>query len=64
MRVVTLTCPYCGSPDIHPMPNTELRTKVIITPYHCAACRRTFESGPIQLPQKAPSAPKPKRDGD
>ena len=35
------------------MPNTELRTNVIITPYHCDGCQRTFESGPFQLAQKA-----------
>ena len=62
--VVTLTCPYCGSPDIQPMPNTELRT-IVSTPYHCTRCRRTVESGPLQLAQKThPSDPKPKRDGD
>jgi DNA-directed RNA polymerase subunit RPC12/RpoP len=64
MGVVTLTCPYCGSPDIHCLPNEELRTTVI-TPYHCNGCHHTFESGPFQLAQKAhPSDPKPKRDGD
>jgi hypothetical protein len=46
------------------MPNKELRT-IVITPYRCDACQRTFESGPVQLPQKAhPSEPKPKRGGD
>ena len=63
--VAALTCPYCGSPDIQPMPNRELRTKVLITPYHCTGCQRTFESGPFQLAQKANKAdPKPKRHGN
>jgi hypothetical protein len=46
------------------MPNKELWTEVI-TPYYCNGCQRTFESGPLQLPQKAhPSDSKAKRDGD
>jgi hypothetical protein len=46
------------------MPNKELWT-IVITPYYCAGCQRTFESGPLQLAQKAhESDPKPKRDGD
>ncbi len=64
MGVETLTCPFCGSPDIQRMPNTELRT-IDVTPYHCLGCRHTFESGPFQRPQKAhASDPKPKHDGD
>jgi uncharacterized protein YlaI len=62
--VATLICPSCGSLDIRPLPNQELRT-IVITPYYCHGCHRTFESGPIQLAQKAhPSDPTPKRDGD
>jgi DNA-directed RNA polymerase subunit RPC12/RpoP len=58
--VAALTCPYCGCPDIQPMPNKEPRTKVVVTPYHCTVCQHTFESGPFQLPQKAhQSDPKP-----
>ena len=64
MSGTSLTCPFCGSPDIHRLANQELRT-IVITPYHCDGCQRTFESGPIQLPQKAiKPEPTPKHDGD
>jgi hypothetical protein len=64
MSRTSLTCPFCGSPDIYPLANQELQT-MVITPYHCSGCQRTFESGPFQLPQKAhPSDPKPTHDGD
>jgi transcription elongation factor Elf1 len=64
MSGTSLTCPFCGSPDIHQLANKVQQT-MVITPYHCDGCQRTFESGPFQLPQKAsPSDPKPKRDGD
>jgi transposase-like protein len=59
MSGTSLTCPFCGSPDIHPLANQELQTRVI-TPYDCSGCQRTFESGPFQLSQKASqSDPKP-----
>jgi transposase-like protein len=64
MSGTSLTCPFCGSQDIHHLANEELQT-MVITPYHCDSCQRTFESGPFQLAQKAhPSDRKPKHDGD
>jgi len=64
--VATLTCPSCGSGDIHRLPNEEeLPPLNVITPYHCTGCHRTFESGPFQLAQKAhQSDPTPTRDDD
>jgi DNA-directed RNA polymerase subunit RPC12/RpoP len=51
--IATLTCPSCGSPDIHHLPNEDLPPLIVITPYHCTRCHRTFESGPFHLRQKA-----------
>ena len=60
--VTILTCPSCGSADIHSLPNEDLPPLTVITPYHCAGCHRTYESGPFQVAQKAESDPKPTRN--
>jgi cold shock CspA family protein len=35
---------------------------MVMTPYHCSGCQRTFESGPFQLSEKA-SSQIPSRNG-
>jgi hypothetical protein len=62
MSVALLTCPFCGGVGMNRLPNKELVSR-LVTPYHCARCERTFESGPFQLPQKT-SKPDPNPNGD
>jgi DNA-directed RNA polymerase subunit RPC12/RpoP len=59
MGIVALTCPSCGSGNIHQLPNEDLPPLQVMTPYHCGSCHRTFESGPFQIPEKAQSDRKP-----
>jgi DNA-directed RNA polymerase subunit RPC12/RpoP len=62
MGIAAVTCPSCGSGDIHHLPNEDLPPLNVITPYHCTGCHRTFESGPFQIPEKTQQTdPKPTR---
>jgi DNA-directed RNA polymerase subunit RPC12/RpoP len=52
--VAALSCPYCGSAHIYSLPDKELPSSTIVTPYYCNRCQRTFASGPFHTPQKTP----------